>query len=306
MEVSDSAEQKTAPKPIIVVGANRSGTKWLSNILCNHSQIVGMQSQRARGILETNEFHRLRTKFDIRFADDYIGLLQIWQRTEFFQLTGESLEYLYQLSPRPKSILELFRLVMDRYAERQSARFWCQKTDPQTALEIAATLPDARYVLIRRDPVDVLESTHKMNQDVGISLSRMRAMVGIARHHMMLSRLQQQTDAVVLSYERLQESPASVTAQVCRDLGLSMEQGMERVSFSPNSSFANQPQLVKAAKASDYRQLKLIYKLATLMPLHMLNHLMSDRRRSSVPLQLVSGTFGPLKDSLADSRDYIS
>ncbi len=43
--------------PIFVVGARRTGTTWLGNIICNHSRVAGVQGgAKQEGILETAFF----------------------------------------------------------------------------------------------------------------------------------------------------------------------------------------------------------------------------------------------------------
>lgn len=62
--------------PIFIVGTNRSGTKWLSNILAKHPDVAAVQTERTQGIVETNMFHSLRIKFpDLRRPDDFVGLI---------------------------------------------------------------------------------------------------------------------------------------------------------------------------------------------------------------------------------------
>ncbi len=46
--------------PIFIVGTNRSGTKWLSNILANHPDVAAVQTERTLGIVETYMFDSLR------------------------------------------------------------------------------------------------------------------------------------------------------------------------------------------------------------------------------------------------------
>ena len=71
---------KCQPTPVIVIGMTRSGTKWLSNILCNHSEMIGVQSEQHGGIIETNMFHIMPRKFNLSFADDYIAFIESSER----------------------------------------------------------------------------------------------------------------------------------------------------------------------------------------------------------------------------------
>ena len=110
--------EMTAPavRPIIVVGMNRSGTKWLSNIIARHRDVIAVQSPRTNGIVETNMFGPLPDKFDLSSPDEYIGLVELWAATHFFRCTGVDKELFYGLRPRPTSGLQLFDVLMSAYA----------------------------------------------------------------------------------------------------------------------------------------------------------------------------------------------
>ena len=118
-------------KPIIVIGMHRSGTKWLSNILCNHPEIIGLQRDRVReegasgGAMESNVLGRIQGMFgDLSRPDDYIGLIEFWSQTDLFKLSAADKELFYQLKPRPRSYYEVFRVLMDDLATRHQKRFW--------------------------------------------------------------------------------------------------------------------------------------------------------------------------------------
>ena len=84
-------------KKIFVLGKNRSGTKWLSNIILNNKEIAGIQSNYHRGILETNLFNVFNRKFgNLKRRDDYIAFVEVFTATDFFKLTGLSKELLYK------------------------------------------------------------------------------------------------------------------------------------------------------------------------------------------------------------------
>ena len=77
-----------AATPLFVVGLNRSGTKWLSNTLCQHAEVAGVLHERFTGILETNMLDTIPRVFpDLREGDDYAAVIELWSATEFFGLT---------------------------------------------------------------------------------------------------------------------------------------------------------------------------------------------------------------------------
>ena len=70
-------------KPIFIVGKNRSGTKWLSNILLNHPNIAGIQSDYHRGILETNMFQNMPIIFgNLKDIDNFIGVTEPYEESD--------------------------------------------------------------------------------------------------------------------------------------------------------------------------------------------------------------------------------
>ncbi|MEL7537969.1 MAG: sulfotransferase [Pseudomonadota bacterium] len=293
------------PEPILVVGLNRSGTKWLSNILCNHPQIAGVQSKRARGILETNLFHRMQEKFDLRSGDDYVGFVELWKKTEFFQVTGEDAEYLYSLDPRPLSFVRIFELVMQRFAIRRSARFWLQKCDPERALGIGLKLSNVRVVAIRRDTLATAQSMKQLNVNTGRSFSLLKSLPGQVRSERLLKRVEQRFDCITIDYDELRSDPAAATRSVCKQLSIDFEESLLEVKFEPNTSFQSSKRPAPIAGLQRWLA-TLIILASSLAPMWVLNRLLARKKRDEPPLKLVAGTFGDLKDHVADGKDYFT
>lgn len=288
--------------PILVVGLIRSGTKWLSNILCNHSDVAGIQCERARGILETNMFHRMQTKFDLRSADDYVGFIELWSRTEFFQHLGEDIDFLYGLNPRPLSFITLFDLVMRRHAERGGATHWLQKCNPERALEVIPRLENPKVVIIKRDTIAVAESLRQMNLNRGLQFSILKSIPRIARAEKLLLLVEKRAKVSSVAYENLRQDPLSAIESVCAQLGLDFSESLLDVRFRPNTSFHGvRP---KPIYPSYERFLRLTRACASTLPLGILDWALRTRRFDHRPLRFVGGTFGDLKDRLADRRDY--
>ncbi len=99
-----SSDSKQAT-PIFVIGRSRSGTKWLSNILLNHTAVAGVQSERKLGIAETDVFGAMqRVVGDLRRAENYVAFIAIWSQTDFFLASGADAEMFLARSPRPTTM----------------------------------------------------------------------------------------------------------------------------------------------------------------------------------------------------------
>jgi len=288
--------------PILVVGLNRSGTKWMSNILCNHSAVAGIQSDRSNGVLETNMFHRMQCKFDLRSADDYVGFIELWSRTEFFRQSGENIDFLYNLKPRPLSFIILFDLFMRRHAERVGASHWLQKCDPERALEVIPYLENPKVITIRRDTISTARSLYQMNKNRNLQFSLLKSIPGISRLEKLLHYVEKQPGVVSVTYESLRQNPVSTVESVCRRLGLEFTESLLDVRFRPNTSFRGvRPEPINTTYE---RLLRSVNACCRRLPLGMLNLILRKGMFIYPPVRFVQGTFGQLKDRLADRHDY--
>ena len=297
----DSRSQR--PRPILVVGLIRSGTKWLSNILCNHESIAGIQSERAGGILETNMFHRMQGKFDLRSSDDYIGFVELWRSTEFIRISGVDLDFCYALEPRPLSFVALFQSVMESYAASIGARYWLQKCGPERALDVIPQIGEPKIVTIRRDTIAVVRSMRHMTRNRDLEFSLLKSIPGVAREEKLLQKLESNYDVIPVKYEDLKRDPESIIRSVCGNLDLKYSETLLRVPFAPNTSFArNRPAPLHPVYV---RCLRLAAAFSRCLPMPLLNSVLRIRPRKP-PIRFVAGTFGDMKNRLADPRDYFS
>ncbi|MHA1284992.1 MAG: sulfotransferase family protein [Promethearchaeota archaeon] len=146
-------------KPIFVVRPHRSGTTWIANILCQHSKIVGVQADEHHGIHESAFFSSVENYFgDLRNDNNFIIFVESFGSSDYFRLTGLNKDFLY--NNRPKTYAGAFRLIMDTFAKKQRAEYWLEKTPAHTLYlnKIAKYFPNAKFVGITRDVIDVLRS----------------------------------------------------------------------------------------------------------------------------------------------------
>ena len=237
MENYNSSEK---PVPIIVVGTERSGTKWLSNILCNHPEIIGVQSEFHQGIIETNMFGAMQQKFDLRFEDDYIGLIELWSLTDFFRATEVDKSLFYSLDPHPTSCIDLFKILMDTFAHNNDKHFWLQKCNAHASLLVAMSLGNARYVVITRDITDTLSSLLQNASNRRQRISVFSAVYSYIFHEKAMFRLMKQFQPPSVKYEDLKRDTEASVRGLCKSLGLKFDIGMLDIGFEKNSSFRSE------------------------------------------------------------------
>lgn len=289
-------------RPILVVGHIRSGTKWLSNLLCNHPQIAGVQSERTGGIVETNMFHRMQTKFDLRAADDYVGFTELWRHTEFVRASGLDVSFLYDLDPRPQTFTRIFETVMGRYAAQRHAAYWLQKCGPDIAEWLKDDLPAAKLVLIARDELAVARSIRHMSRNRGGQFSVLKALPEIVHAQRRTRRLAASPNAVLVTYEELKADKAACVQRICSFLEVDYEPSMLDVAFSRNTSFSTGS--AAATRPSGSRLEAATVAALRALPMAVLRQVLRLKKAKTLPRPLVSGTFSSMKDKLADRKDY--
>jgi hypothetical protein len=288
-------------RPIILIGMNRSGTKWVSNIICSHEDVIGVQGKRAGGILETSMFGAMHDKFDLAYPEEYIGLIELWARTDFFRRTGIEKETFYKLSPRPRSSLRLFELLMDEYARRNNKVHWLQKTSPNQARRVLEHFTNARIVVVRRNMLDTVRSTIGLQSRYG-RRSIFRATYRYVYQDKLLNRLCRQYPVVRMNYDALREDHAREQARLFAELGLNPPASSQAEPFAPNTSFASTEQRRDIMSRRSQLLVRTVAWLIYLIPLPVISGALAFRAwaqdRRTEPL--VTDSFGELGDELLD------
>lgn len=268
-----SDEERDAPRapvPILVVGRNRSGTKWLSNVLLNHPRIAGVQAEGHAGIVETTLFGTMdRLVGDIRSTENYIAFLLLWSATDFFRFSGVDAELFFKLEPRPATPVEAFRVLMEEVARKAGAEFWLQKTSPAGAEKALEHYPDARVIVIQRDLVANLESTLAMDGRPGRSAGLAKLAFGFALDERALDDLSRRHDAISVAYEDLRRDTAGVVQGLCEWLGIGFDPRMVEVRFRRNTSFKTGGR--RTLTRGQTRIARASYRLARALPLPILH-----------------------------------
>lgn len=288
-------------RPIIVIGMNRSGTKWLSNIICSHEAVIGVQSPRFGGIVETEMLGPMRDKFDLAFPDDYIGLVELWSRSEFFRIASFDRQMFYALDPRPRDALELFELGMNELARKNDCTFWLQKTSPVSAPAVLEYFTNARIVVTRRNLLDNLRSNVAL-QSRYRSPRLFQATCRYVYEDKLLDRICRRYPVVHMRYEDLKADTEREKARLFAELGLGRPRNPEPASFPRNTSFASDHQRSEILSARDRVLARLVAFCLGLLPLPVISAAIGVRRLwlGRRPRPLFPDSFGELGDRLVD------
>ena len=278
--------------PLILVGVNRSGTKWLSNILCNHSDVAGIQSEHHTGLIENNFRNMQQAIGDLSRPDNYVALIELWSQTDFFSAAGTEKELFYRCSPRPTTLLGVFELLLNDLATRRKAGFWQQKMSPASALEVTPSLKNGPVIIIRRKLVPTLESTLEGYRRKGIDHSLFTAALSHGLQVRLLEKLRRKTDVVSVDYEKLRVDTENEVRRICDRVGLQFEPAMLTVSYRRNTSFPSGR--VRVLTRRDRVLAYLLYALSRCAPLTLLQWLKKAFGKGATG-GFVRGTFGDIK-----------
>lgn len=228
-------------KQIFVIGKNRSGTKWLSNTIANHTEVSCIQRPGAGGILETNLFFNMPTLFgDLSIDDNYFGFLACFAKTNFFKITELDEKLLYAV--RFDSYFRFFEYVMDAYAEKQSTGYWLQKAHTGLLPTLYNEFPNARFIITRRDVVDTIRSSiglRILNETPKLKATRriVRDVFSYHLHDKSEKRFAARPNVLMLSYEELRADKQLTIEKACSFLQIPFHSEMLVDKWPKNTSF---------------------------------------------------------------------
>lgn len=234
------------PTPIFVLGVQRSGTTWLANLLCQHSQLAGVQHERHYGIHESSYFRYIDGRFgDLRHPSNFVELVEVLSASDYFTLAQADRAYLYTLYGHDYA--QLFRAVMDRFAEQQHAHYWIEKSPPHTLQveRLARLYPDAKFIGIERSAVEVIQSQLGRTP---FNNARQR-LVFIIRNiirwdfhqRTVLAYQRAHPDRLhLVRYEALRHDTEATLHEVCAFVGVAFEPAMRHTPYRRNTSFDEQ------------------------------------------------------------------
>jgi hypothetical protein len=246
------------PRPIFIVGKQRSGTTWLGNLLLSHPRVAGVHHEAHHGIHESAYFSHVAGRYgDLSRIQNYTEFASVMARSDYFRLAGASFDDLMDLYPA--SYAQVFRAVMDRFARRQGASCWVEKTPMHTEHmhTIAAQYPDARFVGIQRDPVGVAFSSVRRQGRLSAA-RRLLALARVTTDKYLLDGLMHRTRARfpervhILQYDDLLTQRSATLDRLCDALGLPAEE--MHSPYAANSSYGRASLLDEKPPKTDERR----------------------------------------------------
>lgn len=231
-------------KPMFVVGAHRSGTTWLGNLLCRHREIAGVQAKEHQGIHESVFFSHVAEHFgDLQNENDFIEFVEAFSSSDYYKLTGLDKEFLYR--QRPKGYGECFRLIMDSFAEKEGAEYWVEKSPVHTLYlsYILENFPEATVFGMKRDIIHVLESTLKLwagehQSGLGKMFEIGKLLLRYTLYNKYLSHYASEYENVrIIKFSEMKNETKLTAEKIVETLGLQFESKLLRKKYEPNTSF---------------------------------------------------------------------
>jgi hypothetical protein len=248
--------------PLFVMGKHRSGTTLLGNLLLSHPDIAGAHyppdsDVSKLGVHDSGYFDRIVGRYgDIGNFESYVEFASVVSRSEYFVLCGCGFEEL--MGYYPANYYEVFRHVMDKFASGAGVSYWMEKAPPNAihAEDIKWHIPDAKFIGVMRDEVDVVLSSLHLKQKQGKSrLVRLKILAGVVFlkyvYDMSMKRLKgaHPEDVLILQFDRLVNDREEASRQICDFLGL--ENRQLETQYVKNTSFKN----ISEKKSYSYERL---------------------------------------------------
>jgi len=221
---------RTSDGPLFVVGVPRSGTSLLYALLNQHPQIA---------LLYEGDLPSLWPLFLTQR-----GKSQWLERWNFWN--GSIERHQIDTTRIPSDVSDI-RMATEtayrQYAQKKNASIWGCKSPNQydSLVRLADLFPNARFVIIRRDPVDVCRSIIRASKDSFHFQTHKglghRALLGCYRLEAERDRLLQRGVRVhVLQYQDLIRTPADELMKICSFLGIPFHPSMASLENADRSA----------------------------------------------------------------------
>jgi hypothetical protein len=263
-------------KPIIILGVHRSGTTWVANILCIHSNIAGIQAERHYGIHESAFFCLVKDRFgDIRKDENYIEFIETFSNSDYFILSKLDKEYFYK--NRATSYEQFFKMMMDKYAEEQGTEFWLEKTPAHLLYvkEIRNLFPTAKYIVIKRNILDSIKSDIRLKyfdeqMEKKTKIPKFIWVIFLTfRYHFYYSNLidfGKEQNYLLINYENLKKNRFDVIRKICDYINIDLQQPMLEDQYKANTLFNTDAERNVVLTTFEEAVIKILDHIFTLLP----------------------------------------
>ncbi len=237
------------PGPLFVVGMWRSGTSLLYALLNQHPQI---------GLMYESDFALLSPLFLLpRKSSSWIPKVDSWN--------GALTRHKIDTASIPEDVVGLpnaFRAVAEQYARKKGATIWgCKSPNYYDCMnQLADWFPDAKFIVIWRDPADVCRSIVRAAKKSpwfarpGMDL---RALLGYRRMKEEAEQLARRGAAIhQLQYDDLVREPVVALTAICDFIGVPFNPRMNSLEGADRSAIYNgdHHSMVKSASIVADRQ----------------------------------------------------
>ena len=218
--------------PLFVVGMWRSGTSLLYALLNQHPQI---------GLMYESDMLTLAPLF-------YIPRKSSWWLNKVDSWNGALTRHKIDAAAIPKDISDLpgaFRAVAQQYASKKGANVWGCKSPTyfDCMNQLAGWYPNAKFIVIWRDPADVCRSIVRAAEKAswfaqpGMDL---RAILGYRRMKQEADELVRRgADIYQVQYDELVRDPATTLNAICEFVGIPFDPKMATLEGADRSAIYN-------------------------------------------------------------------
>ncbi len=218
--------------PLFVVGMWRSGTSLLYALLNQHPQI---------GLMYESDMLTLAPLF-------YIPRKSSWWLNKVDSWNGALTRHKIDAAAIPKDISDLpgaFRAVAQQYASKKGANVWGCKSPTyfDCMNQLAGWYPNAKFIVIWRDPADVCRSIVRAAEKAswfaqpGMDL---RAILGYRRMKQEADELVRRgADIYQVQYDELVRDPATTLNAICEFVGIDFDPKMATLEGADRSAIYN-------------------------------------------------------------------
>ncbi len=284
-------------KPVFVIGKNRSGTKWLSNIIGSHPEVAAVQGEEFTGILESNLFFQFPEVFgDLRDSENYCAMAACFSRTSFFECTGLDERILF--AKNFEDYHEFFRHIMEAYAAKENKPHWLQKANPLVLPQLYAAFPDARFVITSRGITDSIRSNIVLAKRNGVKRASIFGEMALYYLGEKISdQFRGKSNVMFVTFEDLKRDRETVTKRVCEFLCLDFDDRMLEDVYGKNTSFKSVAGGASAMSRTEQRCISLLGPLVCLTPVRLLKAFrrMFGRNRNPNRSKFIQASFLTLR-----------